>query len=115
VDFTQGVVVAALTNDPNDPRLTRGVDDEPTVQAEAYLVLSDEERAKGFVRSVRTSYIHDTCGTVTTMSKPLAETYARQPSFYGATWCVKCCKHCAVKEFRWIDGDGIETEDRVGS
>ena len=40
----------STTSDRNDPRLTRGTDTEPVDQAEAYLVLTDEERARGFVR-----------------------------------------------------------------
>jgi len=47
-----------LTEDPSDPRLTHGVDDKPVPQAEVYLVLSEEERAKGFVRPLRMSYTH---------------------------------------------------------
>ena len=35
----------SLTNDPTDPRLGHGSNDEPTEQNDAYLVLSDEERA----------------------------------------------------------------------
>ena len=97
---------ASLTSDPNDPRLTTGADEAPVPQAEAYLVLSDEERAKGFVRPLRTSYVHvDGCGAVTTMRLPIAETYARQPGFYGSTYCVTCCMHRPVGEFRW-DADG---------
>lgn len=48
----------SITTDPNDPRLSRGGDTEPTKQNEVYLVLSDEERAKGFVRPVRHTYVH---------------------------------------------------------
>ncbi len=48
----------STTSDPADPRLTRGVDDGPRPQAEVYLVLSEDERARGFVRPVRTSYRH---------------------------------------------------------
>lgn len=80
----------SLTSDRFDPRLTHGVDTEPAGMAEVYLVLSDEERAKGFVRPVRRSYVHDTCGAVTTMGVALAETYARNPQFYGATYCAGC-------------------------
>lgn len=47
-----------LTTDPTDPRLGHGSDDKPREQNEVYLVLSDEERAKGFVRPVRRSYKH---------------------------------------------------------
>ena len=102
--------MAGVTDDPNDPRLTRGADDELTPQAEVYLVLSEAERARGFIRPVRRSYVHDTCGSVTTMGLALAETYARNPKFYGATYCVTCGMHRPVDEFVW---DG--TDERVGS
>jgi hypothetical protein len=75
-----------------------------------YWVLSDEERAKGFVRPVRDSYIHAKCGGHTIMGRKLAETYARDPSFYGATFCCACRAHFPVREFTW---DG--TNETVGS
>lgn len=99
----------SITSDPNDPRLSRGADpaDGPPVpQAPAYLVLSDEERAKGFVRPLRMAYWHTGCGAVTTMALPIAETYARQPAFYGATYCATCRQHRPVGEdgeFYWCD------------
>lgn len=99
----------STTSDPTDPRLTRGVDDEPTPMHEVYLVLDDEDRAKGFVRPLRTSYMHTKCGSVTTMALAIAETYARDPSFYGATFCVHCSMHRPVGaegEFVWDDGSG---------
>lgn len=101
------------TPDRNDPRLTRGADAEPVPQADVYLVLSDDERAKGFVRPVRRAYVHLTCGAVTTMARDIAETYARQPDFYGATYCVHCRMHRPVGadgEFVW---DG--TDQKVGT
>ena len=108
-----GEGVMGLTDDPMDPRLGRGVDDEPIPQHDVYLVLSDEERAKGFVRPVRHSYRHLTCGAVTTMGQALAETYARDPHFYGATYCVNCQMHKAVGEsgeFVWEpDGSKVGT------
>lgn len=73
-------------------------------QQKAYVVLSDEERAKGFVRPVRRSYVHDKCGTLTTMGQSIAETYARDPYFYGGTFCCGCCAHFPVGEngeFTW--------------
>lgn len=103
-----------LTSDPNDPRLGRGIDNEQVPQHAVYLVLSDEERAKGFVRPLRRAYVHDRgpnpCGCVTHMGLALSETYAVNPKFYGATYCVACQKHLAVAEFTW---DG--TEEVVGS
>lgn len=50
------------------------------------------------------------CGTATTMAREIAETYARNPHFYGATFCVGCRKHLPVEQFVW---DG--TQERVGS
>jgi hypothetical protein len=102
--------MAELTSDPTDPRLTHGSDTEPAPQADAYLILSEADRALGFVRPVRNSYVHDTCGVVTRMSQGLAETYARNPKFYGSTYCVGCSMHRPVSEFRWD-----KTNERVGS
>jgi hypothetical protein len=153
----------SLTTDPNDPRLGRGIDKFPVGQNEVYLVLSEEERAKGFVRPVRRRYQHvgirpqyptrpltdeekerydqygyvkfeeyppsaspatgrfwteaqlnGGCGAITTMGLALCETYARDPKFYGATYCCGCNKHLAVAEFRWIEADG-STGPPVGS
>lgn len=142
------------------------------------MVLSEEERAKGFVRPYRDAYVHvgrtvdtkgeirpleegwegcsDTakehyskekgyaaylkypesespltgkflteqelnafiskksnvggCGALTSMGRALSETYARDPKFYGATFCCGCNKHLPVDEFTW---DG--TNEKVGS
>lgn len=150
-----------LTSDRNDPRLGHGIDTEPIPQHEVYLVLSEEERAKGFVRPVRLTYIHvgiegpkyelrdltdeeherydkygyvkyeaypegdDVlgsywtqerldkigvgCGVATTMNRAIAETYAADPRFYGATYCVGCFKHLALNEFVWEDGSRMGT------
>lgn len=97
----------SYTTDPNDPELGHGVDSEKIPQHNKYLILSEEERAKGFIRPVRNSYVHDTCGVSTRMGQALAETYARQPSFYGATYCVGCQKHLPVSEFKWDDGEVV--------
>jgi hypothetical protein len=79
-------------------------------QNKDYWVLSAEERAKGFVRPVRHSYTHDACKGSTRMARAIAETYARDPKFYGATFCVHCKAHFPVSQFLW---DG--TDERVGS
>jgi hypothetical protein len=138
-----------------------------TGQQKGYVVLSAEERAKGFVRHVRRAYSHvgapgpqypladltdeqkqrhiadrfgyvkweqypdgetingrfwtqaqldrvgKGCNTVTTMGQALAETYARDPSFYGGTMCCACRNHFPVGpdgEFIW---EG--TTERVGT
>lgn len=132
----------------------------------SYLVLTEEERAKGFVRPVQRSYKHvgipgpryalrdltpeeakryesfkyvkfeqypaemspsvgrfwtqsqldsinKGCGATTTMGQAIAETYARDPGFYGSTMCVNCGKHLPVGdtgEFVWAG-----TDTRVGT
>jgi hypothetical protein len=135
-------------------------------QQRSYLVLSDAERAKGFVRPVRLSYRHvgiagpthalrdltekeralnerefakfeeyppgfkgsatgrfwtqaeldkvgRGCRTVTTMGQAIAETYAREPRFYGGTFCCGCGTHLPVGEsgeFVWEpDGSRVGT------
>ena len=79
-------------------------------QQEAYVVLTEEERAKGFVRPVRRSYTHKTCGSTTTMGTALAETYARDPGFYTGTFCVHCRAHFSLDQFVWQG-----TEEQVGT
>ena len=129
-------------------------------QQKDYIILTEEERAKGFIRPVRTTYVHvgnkpkyplriltdiehekydkygyeafevypesespktgrywtkeqlanNGCGATTTMSMDISETYARDPKFYGATFCVTCGTHLPVEEFVWVG-----TEEKVGS
>lgn len=81
-------------------------------QQKGYVVLSEEERAKGFVRPVRLSYVHEKCGTMTTMGRSLAETYARDPDFYSGTFCAGCRAHFPVGEdgeFTWLTGGKVGT------
>lgn len=103
-----------------------------TGQHAGYIVLCPDERAKGFTRPYRDAYRHvgrlvnivlneedmkdaciprshriNGCGTVTTMGKALSETYARDPKFYGSTFCCHCQKHLPVSEFIWTR-DGLE-------
>lgn len=82
-------------------------------QQKDYVVLAEEERAKGFVRPVRNSYRHLKCGGVTRMGNTLAETYARDPAFYSGTFCCHCHGHYPVGadgEFVWVG-----TDDKVGT
>src|SRR5258708_4872190 len=135
--------MTGVTDDPSDPRLGRGSDDVPVSQHDVYLVLSVAERANGFVRPYRDSYVHvglqpqhplreltldekerydrfgyamfepypesespvtgkfwthtelarKPCGARTKMGRALSETYARDPHFYGSTYCVGCSMH----------------------
>lgn len=86
---------------------------KPNGQQQDYVVLAEEERAKGFVRPVRRTYVHTKCGVATTMSQTIAETYARDPYFYSGTFCCGCGAHFPVGltgEFVW---DG--TTEKVGT
>ncbi len=102
--------------DPNDPSVTTtkgappsgsapGPAPEPidpkTGQHGSYWVLTEKERAKGFVRPVRTKYLHRTCGGLTTMAPAIAETFACDPTFYGSTFCAVCKTHHPLEEFVW--------------
>jgi hypothetical protein len=136
----------------------------PDGQQKGYVVLTPEERAKGFVKPVRRKYIHvgapplpdgvrdltaeedarwnygpsppyvkyfeyppgsrlagkfftraqaeragKHCGCVTTMGLAIAETYARNPSFYSGTFCVGCGEHFDLCEFVWEpDGEPMD-------
>lgn len=108
-----------VTTDRSDPGL-RDIDPLTGMQ-QTYLVLSDEERSKGFIRPVRRTYIHLKCGTVTTMGQAIAETYARNPGFYGGTYCVHCKGHSPVGaggEFVWDrprEGTPLGEYDKVGT
>ena len=135
---------------------------KPDGQYSDHVILSDEERAKGFVRPVRLSYIHvgirpkfplrdltederkryasegyakyepypesmrpltgrywtdkdlhSGCGAVTTMPRPIAETYAARPGFYGSTYCCTCREYFPVGEEGQFMWDG--TNQRVGT
>lgn len=76
-------------------------------QQKGYVVLTETERAKGYVRPVRYVYTHRPCGTDTRMGAAIAETYARDPGFYSGTFCVQCGKHYPLDEFVWKDTDEV--------
>lgn len=82
-----------------------------TGMQKAYVVLSAEERAKGFVQPVRRTYVHEKCGVATTMGLALAETYARDPKFYSGTYCCGCRTHFTFGtedgDFVWDDGSKV--------
>lgn len=90
---------------PTEERLADG-------QHTDHWVLSPEEIAKGFVRPVRRTYVHEKCGVATTMGQRIAETYAAQPGYYGATFCCGCRDYFPIGErgqFVWDDGTKVGT------
>lgn len=80
---------------------------KPNGQQKDYVVLSEEERAKGFVRPVRREYEHGKCGAVTKISQAIAETFAREPAFYSGTFCSACGTHFPLEEFHWRGTDKV--------
>lgn len=142
---------------------TRDIDPN-TGQQRDYVILCEEERAKGFVKPVQDTYTHvgrpacgkplegneppagkvaflcngkpghdgpcsswlpvtavqlayfqkhsrlRGCGATTKMARTIAETYAREPSFYTGTYCFRCQEHFPVGpegEFEWADGSKV--------
>jgi len=93
---------------PTDERLGDG-------QHADHFVLCPEDLEKGRVEPLRTKYIHEKCGTVTTMPALCAETYAVQPEYYGSTFCCGCKDYFPVGEngeFVWDDGSGQKVGTR---
>lgn len=95
-DITPLTKFKGTTTDRNDPDLRNIMSNG---MQQKYLVLSEEERKKGFVRPYRDTYKHLKCGATTTMGRALSETYARNPKFYGATYCVHCGAHFPLKDY----------------
>ncbi len=69
-----GVAVSKKQRDTTDGEAPDGVTagapkpiDPKTGQHGAYYILPEEERAKGYVRPLRYSYVHKKCGALTTM------------------------------------------------
>jgi len=107
VDRSQRILSSGARETPEQDHLEI---DPTTGMQKGYIVLTAEERAKGFVRPVRSTYTHLKCGTDTTMGYAIAETYARDPGFYTGTFCCNCRVHRPLSEFVWKG-----TKETVGS
>lgn len=83
----------------------------PSGMQKGYIVLAPDELARGFVRPLRDAYRHQKCGKITTMSRDIAATYARDPFFYNGTFCTTCRGHFPIGEdgeFTWYENDGSD-------
>lgn len=111
MDSEKAKISTTTDGKPADPGLERASAPKPidpkSGQHGSYWVLNEEERKKGFVRPVRHKYTHNDCGTETTMGLAISETYARDPKYYGSTFCVACKGHFPVSEFMWPDGSVV--------
>ena len=106
MSFTDDQAKCTTSGEPVDKVLAEQT--SATGQHKSYVVLCPAERAKGFVRPVRASYRHAKCGTVTTMAQSIAETFARDPSFYGSGFCCRCNAHFPNAELTWTeDGEVV--------
>lgn len=106
--------LASITDgSPVPPDRSHTEIDPKTGMQKGYIVLSAEERAKGFVKPVRRSYVHKVCGGLTTMGRSLAETYARDPHFYSGTFCCNCSAHFGLEQFDWEDGEPMDTSQQA--
>ena len=74
----------SITTNPNDECLIVGQKEEG--QNECYLVLSDEERAKGFVRPYRDTYVHKTWEQLLQWVE-LFLRLMQEIKIHGATFC----------------------------
>lgn len=72
--------------------------------------MTDEERAKGYVRPLRFTYVHTTCGSETVMTKGSAELWAKQPGRQPETFCGRCHADFPAAQFVWIG-----STERVGT
>lgn len=107
-----GLAIDTSSGRAPDPNLIDSPAPQPinpaTGQHKDYWVLAESERCRGFVRPVRQTYIHKTCGMLTSMGIEIAETYARKPTFYSRTFCCTCKDHFPVGEFTWAaDGSVV--------
>ena len=104
-----------ITTDPTHPGLKELQSNRQQI---AYLVLPEEEIELGLVRPLRFSYQHVVCGSVTRIGLSIAQTFARQPSFYTQTFCAACRAHFPLKtyddsgaipqfQFFWEDGSPV--------
>ncbi len=106
VDRTQRVTLSGRPAEQDSDGAPAPIDTETGMHKD-YWVLSAEERAKGWVRPYRSTYVHSTCGVATSMGRTLSETYARDPKFYGSTFCCGCKTHLPVDQFKWDDGETV--------
>lgn len=88
-------------------------DKRPDGQYENYPTTDEGE----FVQEPRSTYTHaDGCGSRTSMTDALAESVARDPTFYTKTFCSGCGEHVPVGEVEWTDGEDwvVDQEDGDG-
>jgi len=67
--------------------------------------LTATERREGYARPVRFRVAHAAgCGAAQTLSRELAESFARWPDFKPELHCGGCGEDAPIGDFRWSDG-----------
>lgn len=98
---------------------TRELTEEEKVRhaGEGYIAFEEYVPPQGSVvgRFWTEAQLKTGCGQRTSMSDSIAETYARDPKFYGSTFCSYCRVHKPVGEFVWVNAEGRVTDETVGS
>jgi len=85
-------------------------------QLDHYETIPEDQRIVNIIRPYRDRYIHMNCGSMTRMSRDIAETYSTDPTFYSHTYCCYCGDHFPVAQFVWVDQDTNHTlDEHVGS
>lgn len=74
---------------------------KPDGQFENYPTIVEGE----LQQEVRETYVHEECGTRTTMTGDLPVSVARAPEYYDKTFCSGCGEHVPVGEVVWDDGE----------
>jgi hypothetical protein len=88
--------------------------------------LTEDEKKAGLIRPLRRKYIHFHCGKVSTLQPPkpgmtldTAETFAKDPAFFGSMLCQNCgmhfrCVESGERRFGWCDDFGQPDGSLVG-
>lgn len=105
--------VLGKMNELHSGPVAPGPIDPETGQNIGHWVLPEEDRAKGVVRPLRLIYTHESCGADTEMPQEIAETIARDPSYYSEMFCVRCKEYLPVG----VDGELVWKDDcsKVGT
>lgn len=95
----------------NPPKNLRDLTAEEQVRfgGQGYVKYEEYDSTTGmFWTQERLDKVYRGCGAITSMGLALCETYARDPKYYGSTFCVGCKSHEPVGEFVWTeDGEVV--------
>ena len=103
------IVPAEAVKLPEDKKVEPQIK-PPIIPQKTKDMITDTEKARGFVRPIRSVIVHKACGERNVLTDAVAEMYARDPKGNTNALCVACGNYFPVVEFNW---EGIE--EKVGS